>query len=1408
MATNTGGGTTASFSNTPQAKDDSYIFTEQQLFAAPSVYNLSTRTISLNVMSNDLGGNAKSLYSIDDGGTGAMTDLLQSNVTTSWEQTADGNWIRINAGLIEYRIDDGSHTAGSARDVDTLNQGETINDSFVYSIRMANGTLSEATVTISITGTNDGPVAHADIAVTTENQCVLVDVLANDTDVDIGHVFTLTSVDALPPGQGSVTIQNNQLKFDPGTDFDHLAQGATATVIVHYTMQDEWGAPSSSTATITVTGVNDAPVVTGAVTGSATEDGTSSTLDALANASDVDDGTTLSVTSVPSSLPPGVSYDALTHSFTLDPSDAAYQHLADGEQTTVTVTYAVSDGLTTTPASVSWTVTGVNDAPVAVGDSFTTAEDTPLVIASAAAGLLANDTDADDGATLSAILVSGPAHGSLTLNADGTFTYTPEGNYNGADSFTYKANDGTDDSNEVTVNLTVTPVNDAPVAVADSYSTNEDTALVVAAAAGVLANDSDVDGDPLSAVLVSGPAHGTLTLNADGSFTYTAAANYNGADSFTYQASDGTANSGTVTVNLSVNPVNDAPTSSDGGKAPAEDQTVNATLPIANDVDGDTVTYSLGTNASHGNVVVNSDGTYSYTPVADYNGTDSFTFTVSDGHGGSNTYNYTLTIGAVADIAADSVTVDANSGPNNLDLLANDSFENPARAITAVTQGAHGTVTINNNGTAGDTSDDFAVYTPNAGYSGSDSFTYTVTSGGVTETATVDVAVNAPARVGPTDIQLSPAVPADTVNFNSFAFSGTLTASDPDPGAITFSIASQSDPGTFTLSGNTLSSSDLGTNTSVSVTIDATQSGDPAGVFAEETFTIVTGTNGNSSDGLSGVTGDDVLFGNGGNDVLMGLGGNDTLFGQAGNDSLQGGDGNDVLNGGTGTNTLTGGAGVDTFVITDASALETVTDYEAGEIIDITALLTRSGSLAGFVRLTAAGDLQVDANGGGNSYVTVAHLNTAGVNATISYSTGSGTATATIVSGAPPVAIDLDHDGQVSFLGADGGVTFDYGGGKVATAWVAANDGILVRDANHDGQVSASEIVFATSGSDLQGLAQYDTNHDGQLSSADAAFGEFAVWQDANSNGVVDAGEMKGLTALGITSISLSSDGIGYSAAGGDVSVVGTGSVTYADGSTGVLADAVFATGSKVADEQLRATAAMTFSTPLLGAIAAAGMMAIPAHAEGQITGLQADGWTSHSAPLRTQLLALQAAHENHALSGEQRIAVVDAATLPSVHPELAPLLSSNDQPSAPLYEPVHQQLTELLAGTGEAGHAEAFAHSESAPVVSAAMLQAAMAGVALQRADKDLGHVDSRSAATADVSHVLADALAGGSDGKPDIDSLLHAISPAVHGAPDVAHALAAVGPIFSEGFPPVHVMMPLADEMVAHIAAIAPPA
>src|SRR2546427_733696 len=306
-------------------------------------------------------------------------------------------------------------------------------------------------------------------------------------------------------------------------------------------------------------------------------------------------------------------------------------------------TYKANDGLADSGiATVTITITGANDAPVAVNDSYTTTEDTTLTVA--APGVLANDTDVD-GDPLSAVLVSQPTHGSLTLNSNGSFSYTPAANYDGTDSFTYKANDGQTDSAVATVTITIGGANDAPVAVNDSYTTTEDITLNVAAS-GVLANDTDADGDTLNAVLVSQPAHGSLTLNSDGSFSYVPAANYNGADNFTYKANDGQADSGIATVNITITAVNNAPVATNDSYTTADDTTLNVAAPgvLTNDsdVDGDSLSAVLVSQPTHGSLTLNSNGSFTYAPAANYTGSDSFTYKANDGQADSGIATVTI----------------------------------------------------------------------------------------------------------------------------------------------------------------------------------------------------------------------------------------------------------------------------------------------------------------------------------------------------------------------------------------------------------------------------------------------------------------------------------------------------------------------------------------------------------------------------------------------------------------------------------------------------------------------------------------------------------------------------------------------------------------------------------------------
>jgi len=386
-----------------------------------------------------------------------------------------------------------------------------------------------------------------------------------------------------------------------------------------------------------------------------------------------------------------------------------------------------------------------NFPPVAVDDAYSMDMNTTLTV-DAAGGVLANDTDAND-AALTAHLVSDVSHGALTLNADGSFAYTPAADFYGTDSFTYKASDGKDDSNVATVTITVNFVNTPPVAEDDAYEIDMNTTLTVDAANGVLKNDSDHNHDPLTAQLVTNVAHGSLALNADGSFTYQPETDFHGTDSFTYQASDGTDTSNTATVTITVNFVNTPPVAANDSYKMNMNTTLTANaaggvLKNDTDHDHDPLTAQLVTNVTHGSLTLNADGSFTYQPETDFYGMDTFTYRAHDGTDVSNTATVTINVKFVntPPVAQDdaysldmntTLTVDAAGG-----VLKNDSDHNGDKLkAQLVSDVGHGSLTLNADGSF--------VYTPEADYFGTDSFTYRAYDGAdVSSAATVTLTVN------------------------------------------------------------------------------------------------------------------------------------------------------------------------------------------------------------------------------------------------------------------------------------------------------------------------------------------------------------------------------------------------------------------------------------------------------------------------------------------------------------------------------------------------------------------------------------------------------------------------------------------------------------------------------------------
>ncbi|EOV0114280.1 tandem-95 repeat protein [Vibrio parahaemolyticus] len=766
----------------------------------------------------------------------------------------------------------------------------------------------EAKVTVTVTLVNDSPVAVDDTTSIQEDTAVTIDVLTNDTDVD-GDKLSIESA-SVPKEQGTVEVVDGKLVFTPAENFNGDAE-------ITYTVTDG-ELTDEAKVTVTVNPVNDAPTIKVEAVESITEDAVSTdTVVATLTVRDTDtpedqltvslennsngyfvlvgnevkltqvgvdavnnDELNLKDLTISASVSDGVNptasdsdglivnrvNDAPTvenaiadqelsedfASYTIDlndafkDSDSALNFSVSGNSN---VLVSIENGIATITPTADWngsetlTFTATDPsgesvsqtvnftvAPVAdiVADKATVVEDTPTIIK-----VLGNDTFEGDDKVVSLDTNNGPANGTVSVNPDGSVTYTPNDNYHGADSFTYIVTSG-GVSESTTVNVDVTPVNDAPMAKDDIATTQEDTAVTI----DVMPNDTDVDGDTLSIQSASVPSdQGTVEI-VDGKLVFTPAENFNGDTEITYTVTDGQLTD-EAKVTVTVNPVNDAPIIKvDAVESITEDavstDTVVATLEVADtDTPEDQLTVSLENNSNGyfvlvGNEVkltqagvdaVNNDelnlkdltisasvsdgvnptvsdsdslvvnrandaptvenaiadqelsedfatytidlndafkdsdsalnfsvsgnsnvlvsienGIATISPTADWNGSETLTFTATDPSGESVSQTVNFTVASVADIVADKATV-VEDTPTIINVLSNDTFESTDKVVSLDADNGpkNGTVIVNNDGTV--------TYTPDDNYVGKDTFTYVVTSGGVSESTTVSVDV-------------------------------------------------------------------------------------------------------------------------------------------------------------------------------------------------------------------------------------------------------------------------------------------------------------------------------------------------------------------------------------------------------------------------------------------------------------------------------------------------------------------------------------------------------------------------------------------------------------------------------------------------------------------------------------------
>lgn len=662
-----------------------------------------------------------------------------------------------------------------------------------------------------------------------------------------------------------------------------------------------------------------------------------------------------------------------------------------------------------TPAFTDTVNVNVVNAPVANPDNYSVNENGSLFVSTTGTlgnGVLANDTDLFN-SPLNAILVTGVTHGTLYLSPTGVFFYTPTPGYSGADSFTYKANDGIVDSSPTTVTITV---NALPVANNDNFPVLRDSTNN---SLNVLANDT---GTSLSVTSVSAASHGTVVIAAGGTgLTYTPTPGFSGVDNFTYTITNATGGTATASVAIQVSTIsvlNHAPVANPDVYTVNENGFLIVSTPgslgngvLANDTDqdNDPLNAVLVGNVTHGSLFLLPNGTFVYTPAAGYTGPDSFTYKANDGSADSNVTTVSLTVNALPVANNDSFTVAQDSSNNSLTVLTNDS--GTSLSVTGVSAASHGTVVIAPGGGS-------LTYTPAVGFSGVDTFTYTITnaSGG---TATASVAV----QITPTNA--APVVNAPTsalILANQVTVLSGITVTDSDAGAGLLQVTLSASNGTLTLgsltglaftTGDGTADSSMtftGTLVNINIALSGLTYSQPTDSSSADTIGIFVDDQGNSGSGgnqtatasisitppyntaqlladpikagtkalvVNGTTlGDTITIKplgtstttyvvtiNGTPHVVSGVTGRILVYGQDGDDTinlsttvtrrtwLSGGNGNDTILGGNGVDWISGGLGND--ILNGRAGIDRLVESADVSFTLVGGTATTNGSLTG-----------------------------------------------------------------------------------------------------------------------------------------------------------------------------------------------------------------------------------------------------------------------------------------------------------------------------------------------------------------------------------------------------------------------------------------------------------------------------